>query len=128
MLSFSNFGSTRHDQSDKVRRATELVKQRRPDIVIDGEMQADVAVVPELMQQLYPFSQVHDANVLIFPALASANTAYKLLSRLGGAEAIGPILVGMGKPIHVLETGAEVEDIVNVATLAVVDAQFQAGK
>ncbi len=128
MLSFSNFGSTRHSQSDKVRRATELVKQWRPDLVIDGEMQADVAVVPELMQQLYPFSQVQDANVLVFPALASANTAYKLLSRLGGAEAIGPILVGMGKPIHVLETGAEVEDIVNVATLAVVDAQFQSAR
>jgi malate dehydrogenase (oxaloacetate-decarboxylating)(NADP+) len=77
------------------------------------------------MSQLYPFSNVQDANVLVFPELAAANTAYKLLSRLGGAEAIGPILVGMGKPIHVLETGAEVEDIVNVVTLAVVDAQFQ---
>ncbi len=127
MLSFSNFGSTRHAQTEKVQRATELVKQRRPDLQIDGEMQADVAVVPELMQQLYPFSSVQDANVLVFPDLAAANTAYKLLSRLGGAEAIGPILVGMGKPIHVLETGAEVVDIVNVATLAVVDAQYRAG-
>jgi malate dehydrogenase (oxaloacetate-decarboxylating)(NADP+) len=127
MLSFSNFGSTRHPQSDKVQRAVALVNQRRPDLIVDGEMQADVAVVPELMQQLYPFSRVQDANVLVFPALDAANTAYKLLSRLGGAEAIGPILVGMGKPIHVLETGAEVVDIVNVATLAVVDAQYQAG-
>lgn len=125
MLSFSNFGSTRHPFSDKVYQATELVKARRPDLVVDGEMQADVAVVPALMQDLYPFSRVQDANVLVFPELASANTAYKLLSRLGGAEAIGPILVGMGKPIHVLETGAEVEDIVNVATLAVIDAQFR---
>jgi malate dehydrogenase (oxaloacetate-decarboxylating)(NADP+) len=125
MLSFSNFGSTPHDESSKVRQATELVKATRPDLVIDGEMQADVAVVPELMARHYPFSQVTDANILVFPDLAAANTAYKLLSRLGGAEAIGPILVGMGKPVHVLQTGADVLDIVNVTTLAVVDAQFQ---
>ena len=125
MLSFSNFGSTRHPQVETVQRATELVKAHRPSLQIDGEMQADVAVVPDLMRRHYPFSAIEDANVLVFPELASANTAYKLLSRLGGAEAIGPILVGMGKPIHVLETGAEVVDIVNVAILAVVDAQFQ---
>ncbi len=125
MLSFSNFGSTPHAQSQKVHQATELVKKQRPELQIDGEMQADVAVVPELMKRHYPFSQVNDANVLVFPDLASANTAYKLLNRLGGAEAIGPILVGMGKPIHVLQTGADVLDIVNVTTLAVVDAQFK---
>ncbi|MBX3051607.1 MAG: NADP-dependent malic enzyme [Caldilineaceae bacterium] len=124
MLSFSNFGSTRHPFSDKVRQATEIVKSRRPDLVVDGEMQADVAVFPERMAQNFPFSAVSDANVLVFPDLASANTAYKLLNRLGGAEAIGPILVGMGRPIQVLETGAEVIDIVNVATMAVVEAQF----
>ena len=124
MLSFSNFGSTPHAQADKVRLATELVKRLRPDLQIDGEMQADVAVVPELMQRHYPFSQVSDANVLVFPHLAAANTAYKLLSGLGGAEAIGPILVGMGKPVQVLATGADVRDIVNVAILATVDAQF----
>jgi malate dehydrogenase (oxaloacetate-decarboxylating)(NADP+) len=125
MLSFSNFGSTRHANTDKVRHATELVKNREPDLQVDGEMQADVAVVPELMQRHYPFSQVKDANVLVFPDLDSANTAYKLVNRLGGAEAIGPILVGMGKPVHVLETGADVRDIINVAILAVVDAQFR---
>jgi malate dehydrogenase (oxaloacetate-decarboxylating)(NADP+) len=125
MLSFSNFGSTPHEQADKVRRATELVKQQRPDLQVDGEMQADVAVVPDLMRRHYPFSRVKDANVLVFPHLAAANTAYKLLSHLGGAEAIGPILVGMAKPIHVLETGADVRDIVNVAILATVDAQYQ---
>ncbi len=124
MLSFSNFGSTAHEQAEKVRLATELVKQRRPDLEIDGEMQADIAVVPELMQRHYPFSRVRDANVLVFPHLAAANTAYKLLSRLGGAEAIGPILVGMGKPVQVLATGADVRDIVNVAILATVDAQY----
>jgi len=126
MLSFSNFGSTRHPFSDKVRQATEIVKSRRPDLVVDGEMQADVAVLPERMAQNFPFSAVSDANVLVFPDLAAANTAYKLLNRLGGAEAIGPILVGMGRPIQVLETGAEVIDIVNVATMAVVEAQFNA--
>jgi len=126
MLSFSNFGSTPHEQASTVRDATALVKQQRPDLQIDGEMQADVAVVPDLMQRHYPFSQVSDANVLVFPNLSAANTAYKLLSRLGGAEAIGPILMGMRKPIHVLATGADVRDIVNVTILAVVDAQFQA--
>ena len=125
MLSFSNFGSTPHPQSAKVYEATEIVKRARPDLRIDGEMQADVAVVPELMRRHYPFSQVSDANVLVFPNLASANTAYKLLSHLGGAVAIGPILVGMNKPVHVLATGADVRDIVNVTILAVVDAQFQ---
>ena len=124
MLSFSNFGSTPHDQATRVRTATELVKQQRPDLQVDGEMQADVAVVPDLMRRHYPFSEVSDANVLVFPNLAAANTAYKLLDRLGGATAIGPILVGMGKPIHVLETGADVHDIVNAAILAVVDAQY----
>ena len=123
MLSFSNFGSTRHPQADKVREATALVKALQPDLQVEGEMQADVAVVPALMRRHYPFSRMEDANVLVFPELASANTAYKLLNRLGGAEAIGPILVGMGKPIHILETGAEVVDIVNVATLAVIEAQ-----
>jgi len=123
MLSFSNFGSTPHPSQKKVQQATELVRQQRPDLEIDGEMQADVAVSPALMKQHYPFSRVSDANVLVFPDLASANTSYKLLSQLGGAEAIGPILVGMAKPIHVLATGAEVRDIVNVATIAVIDAQ-----
>ncbi|RIK36000.1 MAG: NADP-dependent malic enzyme, partial [Chloroflexi bacterium] len=126
MLSFSNFGSTPHEQAEKMRQATELVKQRHPEYQIDGEMQADVAVVPELMERHYPFSQVRDANVLVFPHLAAANTAYKLLSRLGGAEAIGPILVGMGKPVQVLATGADVRDIVNAAILTTVDAQFKA--
>lgn len=125
MLSFSNFGSVAHPQSEKVKLATEFVKQQRPDLQVDGEMQADVAVVPELMERHYPFSQIQGANVLVFPELTSANTAYKLLNRLGDAEAIGPILVGMRKPIHVLETGADVRDIVNVSILAVIDAQFE---
>jgi malate dehydrogenase (oxaloacetate-decarboxylating)(NADP+) len=123
MLSVSNFGSTRHPFAEKVRRAVEIVRERRPDLAVDGEMMADTAVVPEIMENLYPFSQVRDANVLIFPNLESANVAYKLLQRLGDAEAIGPVLLGMGKAVHVLQRGDEVRDIVNIAALAVVDAQ-----
>jgi len=123
MLSFSNFGSTRHPFADKVRRAVEIVRERRPDLLVDGEMMADTAVVPEIIDELYSFSQVRDANVLIFPNLEAANVAYKLLQRLGGAETIGPVLLGMGKPIHVLQRGDEVRSIVNMAAMAVVDAQ-----
>jgi malate dehydrogenase (oxaloacetate-decarboxylating)(NADP+) len=127
MISFSNFGSTRHPEADKVAEAVQIVRQRRPDLVVDGEMMADTAVVPEIVDELYPFSQVRDANVLIFPNLAAANVAYKLLQRLGGAETIGPVLMGMAKPVHVLQRGDEVREIVNIAALAVVDAQEQAG-
>jgi malate dehydrogenase (oxaloacetate-decarboxylating)(NADP+) len=123
MISFSNFGATRAPQSLKVQRATKLVRELRPDLVVDGEMQADTAVSPEMVEENFPFSKVKDANVLVFPNLDAANAAYKLLARLGGAEAVGPILVGMANPIHVIPTGAEVRDIVNIAALAVVDAQ-----
>jgi malate dehydrogenase (oxaloacetate-decarboxylating)(NADP+) len=121
-LSFSNFGSVPHPLSDKVRRAVRLLKERRPDLAVDGEMQADTAVVPELVETRYPFSAVKDANVLVFPSLESANVAYKLLARLGKAKAIGPILLGMGAPMHVLQTGDEVSNIVQVAAVAVMDA------
>jgi malate dehydrogenase (oxaloacetate-decarboxylating)(NADP+) len=124
MLSFSNFGSVRHPLVDKVREATRLVKQKAPDLMIDGEMQADTAVFHDLVEKHYSFSTLtKSANVLIFPDLQSANIAYKLLQRLGGAEAIGPILVGMKKPVHVLQHGFEAKDIVNMAAIAVVDAQ-----
>ena len=124
MLSFSNFGSTRHALCDKVREATELVKKADSVLIVDGEMQADTAVVPEIANERYAFSAIRgDANVLVFPDLQSANITYKLLMRLGDAEAIGPILVGMKKPVHVLQTGATVEDIVNMAAIAVVEAQ-----
>ena len=122
MLSFSNFGSTRHPLSEKVKRAVEMVWERRPDLTIDGEMQADTAVVAEIVEERYPFSKVKDANVLIFPDLESANIAYKLLARLGKAEVIGPILLGIGAPVHVLQTGDEVRDIVYMAAVAVMDA------
>jgi malate dehydrogenase (oxaloacetate-decarboxylating)(NADP+) len=122
LLSFSNFGSTPHVQSEKVKRAVEIIRSQRPDIPVDGEMQADTAVVPEIVEERYPFSQVKDANVLVFPSLEAANIAYKLLARLGNAQAIGPILLGMGAPVHVLQTGDEVRDIVNIAAVAVMDA------
>jgi len=124
MLSFSNFGSTPHPLAEKVRRAVELVHKADPALMIDGEMMADTAVVPEIIAETYPFSNLRGgANVLIFPDLTSANTCYKLLSQIGGEEKIGPILMGMSKPVHVLQRGAEVEEIVNIAAIAVVDAQ-----
>jgi malate dehydrogenase (oxaloacetate-decarboxylating)(NADP+) len=123
MLSFSNFGSTPHPASVKVRDAVERVRAKRPDIVIDGEMQADVAIVPELIEQRYPFSRVKDANVLVFPDLGSANMAYKLMGRMGGAETIGPILLGVGAPVHVLQAGDDVEAIVAMTAVAVMDAR-----
>jgi len=125
MLSFSNFGSTRHPAAEKVRRAVELVRQRCPGLAVDGEMQADTAVVPEIVEERYPFSQVKDANVLVFPSLEAANVAYKLLGRLGNAETIGPILLGMGAPVHVLQRGDDVRDIVDIAAVAVMDAMAQ---
>ncbi len=120
-LSFSNFGSTPHPLSEKVARAVALTKQRG-DFVVDGEMQADTAVVPGIVDERFPFSAVKDANVLVFPSLESANIAYKLLDRLAGAKAIGPILLGVGAPVHVLQTGDEVNDIVEIAAVAVMDA------
>jgi malate dehydrogenase (oxaloacetate-decarboxylating)(NADP+) len=120
-LSFSNFGSTPHPLSEKVRQAVAMTKQRC-DFVVDGEMQADTAVVPELMEERFPFSAVKDANVLVFPSLESANIAYKLLARLGNAKAIGPILLGMGAPIHVLQAGDDVNAIVQMAAVAVMDS------
>ena len=124
MLSFSNFGSTRHPLADKVRRAVNLVRQRAPGLMIDGEMQADTAVAPQIIEETYPFSTLKGgANVLIFPNLEAGNIAYKLLQRIGGAECIGPLLTGLSKPVHVLQRGSEVNDIVHVAAVAVVDAQ-----
>jgi malate dehydrogenase (oxaloacetate-decarboxylating)(NADP+) len=124
MLSFSNFGSTRHPLADKVRRAVDMVRQRAPGLMIDGEMQADTAVTPQIVEDTYPFSTLKGgANVLIFPNLESGNIAYKLLHRIGGAELIGPLLTGLSRPVHVLQRGSEVNDIVHVAAVAVVDAQ-----
>ena len=126
MLSFSNFGSTRHPFAEKVAKATKLVKERAPDLVVDGEMQADTAIVPELLAD-YAFNALKEpANVLIFPDLQSANIAYKLLQRLSDAEATGPILEGVAKPVHILQRGDDVGDVVNMTAIAVLEAQTDA--
>ena len=125
MLSYSNFGSVDNEGTRKVRRAAELLHEDpEVDFPVDGEMQADTAVVDDILNGTYEFSQLEEAaNVLVFPNLEAGNIGYKLMQRLGGAEAIGPMLVGMDKPVHVLQRGDEVKDIVNLASVAVVDAQ-----
>jgi malate dehydrogenase (oxaloacetate-decarboxylating)(NADP+) len=124
LLSFSNFGAVRHPATEKVRRAVGLLHEREPSLQVDGEMQADTAVVDQILQRRYPFARLRGAaNVLIFPGLDAANIAYQLLDRLGGAQAIGPILVGMARPVHVLQRGSDVTDIVNLSIIAAVDAQ-----
>ena len=125
MLSYSNFGSVENADTKKIREAvSELHADDAVDFPVDGEMQADTAVVEDILSGTYEFSQLDEpANVLVFPNLESGNIGYKLLQRLGGAEAIGPMLVGMDKPVHVLQRGDEVKDIVNLAGVAVVDAQ-----
>ncbi len=124
MISFSNFGSTEHPEAEKVREAVRILNERHPDLIVDGEMQADTAVFPYIAQDDYPWSLIQgDANVLIFPNLDAANAAYKLLWRVGGAEVIGPMLQGLAKPVHVLQRGVDVNDIVNMAAIAVIDAQ-----
>ena len=124
MLSFSSFGSTKHPFCDKVRKAVELLHKADPTLIVDGEIMADAAVSPEILEQTYPFSSLKGgANVLVFPDLASANIACKLLTTIGGAETLGPILMGMTRPVHLLPRGAEVEEIVNVVAIAVVDAR-----
>lgn len=129
MLSFSNFGSSAHKDAKKVADAVRLVKKQAPDLIIDGEMNVDAAVMPSVMKENYPFSTLQEeANILIFPDLASGNIGYKLLMRLGGAEAVGPILVGLEKPVNVLQVGSsEVKDVVNMTAIAVVNAQRISG-
>ena len=123
MLSFSNFGSAKYPESQKVKKAVEIVKNQRPDIILDGEMQADTAVVSEIMDNDFPFSPIRGgANVLIFPNLDAGNIAYKLMARIGQATVIGPILMGMKRPVHVLQRGATVDDIINMTAIAVVEA------
>ena len=124
MLSYSNFGSNTDGRSEKVREAVAIAKERWPQLVIEGEMQADTAVEPALARENFPLSRIHgDANILVCPDLESANIAYKLLWRLGKVEAIGPILTGIGAPVHVLQRGVGVDDIVNMAALCVRKAQ-----
>jgi len=125
LLSYSNFGSNTGAIPDKTRLATALLKEKYPDMIVDGEMQANFAMNSELLQGNYPFSTLKGspANTLIFPNLESGNIAYKLLQELGNVEAVGPILLGLNKPVHVLQMDSSVREIVNMVTIAVVDAQ-----
>jgi malate dehydrogenase (oxaloacetate-decarboxylating)(NADP+) len=124
MLSFSNFGSVSHPEAEKVAKAVAILRKRDPALIVDGEMQADTAMDENILKSSYSFSVLKErANVLIFPNLSAGNIAYKLLHHLGGATKIGPFLVGMNLPVHVLEQGADVQDIVNMAAVAVMDAQ-----
>ena len=127
MLSFSNFGSIRHPQYEKIMKAIEIIHEKDPELLVEGGMHADVAVSTDILQKRYPFSALQtEANVLIFPDLMSGNASYKLLEQLGGATAIGPILMGMSKPVHVLQAFAStVQDIVNITAIAVLDAQSE---
>jgi len=123
MLSFSNFGSVAHPESKKIKKAVQLINEARPDIICDGEMQADTAVVAEIIDKEFPFSKIKGgANILVFPNLSAGNIAYKLMERITSATVVGPILMGMKKPIHVLQKGASVDDIINMSAIGVVEA------
>lgn len=125
LLSYSNFGSAEGEVPNKMREATEILHKNYPGMIVDGEMQANFALNDELMSEQFPFSDLADkkVNTLIFPNLAAGNIAYKLLQEMGGAEAIGPVLIGMKKPVHILQLGSSVREIVNMVTIAVIDAQ-----
>ncbi len=125
MLSYSNFGTSNSPEARLVARATEIVKQKDPDLIVDGEMQASVALNNEILRDNYPFSSLVDqeVNTLIFPNLAAGNIAYNILKEVGAADAIGPILLGMKKPVHILQLGSSVRNIYNMALVAVIDAQ-----
>ncbi len=127
MLSYSNFGTSDSPEARLVAKATEIVKQKDPDLIVDGEMQASIALNNEILRENYPFSTLVDqeVNTLIFPNLAAGNVAYNLLKEVGGADAIGPILLGMKKPVHVLQLGSSVRNIYNMAVVAVIDAQLK---
>jgi len=129
MLSYSNFGSSLSPEATLVRDAVAKIKQTHPDMVIDGEIQAGVAFNQELLKENYPFSDLvnESPNVLIFPNLAAGNIAYHLLQEVGGAEAVGPILLGLKKPVYVLQLGSNVRQIVNIIALSVVEAQVKDG-
>lgn len=127
MLSYSNFGSSDSGEAKLVAEATRILKQRNPSLIVDGEMQGSMAFNKEILRDNYPFSELvdEDVNVLMFPNLTAGNVAYNLLKEVGGADAIGPILLGLKKPVHVLQLGSTVRSIINMALVAVVDAQLK---
>ena len=124
MLSFSNFGSSVHPEAVRVKEAVDIARRQNPDLIIDGEMQADTAVAEVILEKEYPFNRLGGpANVLIFPNLSAGNIAYKLLERLGGAKVVGPLLMGISRPFNVLHRGADMENVVNVIAVTVTQAQ-----
>jgi malate dehydrogenase (oxaloacetate-decarboxylating)(NADP+) len=124
MLSFSNFGNVRHPEAHKVTAAMNIVRNRRPDLAIDGEMQADTAVVDTILNGQFPFNRLKQpANVLIFPDLTSGNVSYKLLDRLGGAKAIGPLLMGLSRPFNVVQRNSDMENVASIIAITVAQAQ-----
>jgi malate dehydrogenase (oxaloacetate-decarboxylating)(NADP+) len=125
VLSYSNFGSSKGDVPSKAANAAKVAREKWPNLVIDGDIQANTALNVELLKENYPFSYLtgKEANTFIFPDLASGNIAYKLLMEIGGAEAVGPILLGMAKPVHILQLGSTIREIVNMVAIAVLDAQ-----
>ena len=124
LLSFSNFGSARNPDSERVTQAAEICSRLDPGLIVDGEMQADTALDPDISEEFFPFSKLQsEANVLIFPNLAAANIAYKLLRQFAGARSVGPILMGMAKPVAVLQKGYNVEEVITLSAVAVHDAQ-----
>jgi len=124
-VSFSNFGSSTEPSSVKVRQAVSILHKSHPDLIVDGEIQADFALNQDMLQNKFPFSKLagKKVNTLIFPNLESANITYKLLKELDKVVSIGPIMMGMDKPVHIVQFGASVEEMVNMAAVAVVDAQ-----
>jgi malate dehydrogenase (oxaloacetate-decarboxylating)(NADP+) len=128
MLSYSNFGSNIDEETSVVIEATALLRKEFPHWILDGDIQANVAMRPDILEENYDFSvlaKTGGANTFIFPNLMSSNIAYKLMAELGEFELIGPILLGMRKPVHILQLGSSVSEIVNIAAIAVVDAQQQ---
>jgi malate dehydrogenase (oxaloacetate-decarboxylating)(NADP+) len=130
LVSYSNFGSTKEGSSQRAHEAVSILHEKYPEIIVDGEMQANFAFNTELRKKKFPFSKLQDmdVNTIIFPNLSSGNIAYKMMQEIGGAEVIGPILLGLGKPIHILQLESSVREIVNMATIAVVDAQCMANE
>ena len=127
LLSYSNFGSTRTKDSEKMAKAAAILKEENPNLVVDGEIQGDFALDAEKMQRIFPFSPLAEesANTLIFPNLNAGNMAYKLIQEIAEVDSIGPVLVGMKKPVHILQLGCTVREIINMVTLSVVDAQIK---
>ena len=126
LLSYSNFGSAQRGDTPKImNQVVNILHQDHPDLIVDGEMQANFALNDDLQKNIFPFSKLvdHKVNTLIFPSLNAGNIAYKMMQEIGGSEAIGPILMGINKPIHVLQMGCSVQEIVDMTAMAVVDAQ-----